>query len=60
MKGFTDSLADLGVDASDRVLVLNILNGLNNTFEHLYAIFTHATPFPSFQKVVDDLCLEEI
>jgi hypothetical protein len=33
---------------------------LNKNFEHLRAIFTHMMPFPSFQKVLDDLCLEEI
>jgi hypothetical protein len=48
MKGFTDSLADLSVDVTDRVLVLNVLRGLNKNFEHLRDIFTHATPFPSF------------
>jgi hypothetical protein len=60
MKGFTDSLADLSVDITNRVLVLNILRRLNKNFKHLHAIFTHAKPFPSFQKVPDDLCLEEI
>jgi hypothetical protein len=60
MKGFIDSLADLGLDITDRVLILNILRRLNKNFEHLRAIFTHVTPFPSFQKVLDDLCLEEI
>jgi hypothetical protein len=48
MEGFTDSLADLDVDITDRVLVLNILHGLNKNFEHLRPIFTHVTPFPSF------------
>jgi hypothetical protein len=33
---------------------------LNKNFEHLHTIFTHMMPFPSFQKVLDDLCLEEI
>jgi hypothetical protein len=60
MKGFTDSLTDLGIDITNRVLVLNILRGLNKNFEHLRTIFTHTNPFPSFQKVLDDLCLEEI
>jgi hypothetical protein len=60
MKGFADSLAKLGVDITDRVLVLNVLRGLNKNFEHLCAIFTHMTPFWLFQKVLDDLCLEEI
>jgi hypothetical protein len=60
MKGVTDSLADPGIDVIDRVLVLTVLCLLNKNFEHLHAIFTHATPFPSFQNVLDDLCLEEI
>jgi hypothetical protein len=60
MKGLTNSLADLGVDITDRILVRNVLRGLNKNFKHLRATLTHATPFPSFQKVLDDLCLEEI
>jgi hypothetical protein len=48
MKGFDDSLADLGVDITDRVLVLNVLCGLNKNFKHLHTIFTHVTPFPLF------------
>jgi hypothetical protein len=60
MKGFTNSLIDLGVDIPDRVLILNILRGLNKNFDHLHAIFTHTISFPSFQKVHDDLCLKEI
>jgi hypothetical protein len=60
MKGFADSLIDHGVDVPDRVLVLNVLRGLSKNFDHLRAIFIHTTSFPSFQKVHDDLCLEEI
>jgi hypothetical protein len=48
MKGFADSLNDLGVHVSDHVLVLNILHGLNKQYEHLCAIFTHTMPFMSF------------
>jgi hypothetical protein len=40
--------------------MLNALCGLNKNIEHLCTIFTHATPFPSFQKLLDDFCLEEI
>jgi hypothetical protein len=60
MKGFAESFSDLSINVIDRVLVLNILCGLNKNFKHLRAIFTHAMPFLSFQKVLDDLCLEEI
>jgi hypothetical protein len=60
MKGFVDSLADFDVDITDRVLMLNILHGLNKNFELFHAIFTHAMSSPLFQKVLDNLCLEEI
>jgi hypothetical protein len=60
MKGFADSVANLGVDVTNRIFVLNVLRRLNKNFEHLCTIFTHATPFPSFQKPLNDLCLEEI
>jgi hypothetical protein len=60
MKGLDNSFADLDVDVADCVLVLNVLRGLNKNFKHLCAIFTYETPFPSFQKVLDDLCMEEI
>jgi hypothetical protein len=60
MNGFTDSLSDVSVNITDRVLVLNVLCGLNKNFEHLHTIFMHAMPFPSLQKVLNNLCLEEI
>jgi hypothetical protein len=60
MKEFVDSLSDLGTDITDHILVLNVLRGLNKNYHHLRTIFTHTTPFPSFQKVCDNLCLEEI
>jgi hypothetical protein len=55
-----DDLADLGSPVDDRILVLNILRGLNPRFEHLGAIIWRYTPFPSFLKVWDDLILEEL
>jgi hypothetical protein len=48
MKGFADSLIDLGVDVPDRVLVLNVLRRLSKNFDHLHTIFTHTMSFPSF------------
>jgi hypothetical protein len=58
-KGMADALADLGSPVDDRILVLNILHGLNQCFEHLGAIIRRSSPFPNFLKVWDDL-LEEI
>jgi hypothetical protein len=59
-KNMVDALADLGSPVDDRILVLNILRGLNPRFEHLGAIIRCYTPFPSFLKVRDDLILEEL
>jgi hypothetical protein len=59
-KNMADALADLGSPVDDRILVLNILRGLNPLFEHLGAIIRRYTPFPSFLKVQDDLILEEL
>jgi hypothetical protein len=55
-----DALADLGSPVDDRILVLNILRGLNSRFKHLGAIIRCYTPFPSFLNVRDDLILEEL
>jgi hypothetical protein len=60
IKNMADALADLGSLVDDRILVLNILRGLNPRFEHLGAIIRRYTPFPSFLKVRDDLILEEL
>jgi hypothetical protein len=59
-KNMADALADLGSPVDDRILVLNILRGLNPRFEHLGAIIWCYTTFPSFLKVRDDLILEEL
>jgi hypothetical protein len=59
-KAMTDGLADLGAPVKDRILVLNILRGLNQHFEHVSSIIRRYSPFPNFLKVRDDLLLEEI
>jgi hypothetical protein len=58
-RGMVDALVDL-VLPIDRILVLNILCGLNKRFEHLRAIIQRSSPFSNFLKVHDDLLLEEI
>jgi hypothetical protein len=61
MKGFAESLTDLDVNVTNRVLVLNVLRRLKKkVLDDLLAIFMHVTPFPLFQKVLGDLFLEEI
>jgi hypothetical protein len=59
-KNMADALSDLGSPVDDRILILNILRGLNPRFEHLGAIIRRYMPFPSFLKVRDDLILEEL
>jgi hypothetical protein len=59
-KGMADALTDLGSPVDDQILILNILRGLNQCFEHLGAIIQHSSPFLKFLKVHDDLLLEEI
>jgi hypothetical protein len=59
-KAMADGLADLGSPVEDRILVLNILRGLNQRFEHVGSIIRRYSPFLNFLKVRDDLLLEEI
>jgi hypothetical protein len=59
-KTMADGLADLGSPVEDRILVLNILRGLNQRFEYVGSIIWRYSPFPNFEKVRDDLLLEEI
>jgi hypothetical protein len=59
-KTMVDGLTDLGSPIEDRILILNILRGLNQRFEHVSSIIRRYSPFPNFFKVQDDLLLEEI
>jgi hypothetical protein len=59
-KAMADDLADLGAPVEDRILVLNILRGLNQRFEHVGSIIRRYSPFLNFLKVRDDLLLEEL
>jgi hypothetical protein len=59
-KAMVDSLADLGAPVEDRILVLNMLWGLNQRFEHVVSIIRRYSPFLNILKVRDDLLLEEI
>jgi hypothetical protein len=56
-KAMADGLADLSAPVDDRILVLNILRGLNQRFEHVGSIIRRYSPFLNFLKVQDDLLL---
>jgi hypothetical protein len=53
-------LTDLSAPVEDRILVLNILRGLNQRFKHVCSIIQRYSPFLNFLKVRDDLLLEEL
>jgi hypothetical protein len=59
-KAMVDDLADLDAPVEDRILVLNILQGLNQHFEHVGSIIRCYSLFSNFLKVRDNLLLEEI
>jgi hypothetical protein len=59
-KAMADGLADLDAPVEDQILVLNILQGLNQRFEHMGSIIWRYSSFPNILKVRDDLLLEEI
>jgi hypothetical protein len=56
-KVMADGLADLSAPVEDWILVLNILQGLNQRFEHVGSIIRRYSPFLIFLKVWDDLLL---
>jgi hypothetical protein len=56
-KTMVDGLADLGSPVEDRILILNILWGLNQRFKHVGSIIRRYSPFPDFLKVQDNLLL---
>jgi hypothetical protein len=59
-KTMVDGLVNLGSPVEDRIIILNILRGLNQRFEHVAFIIRCYSPFSNFLKVRDDLLLEEI
>jgi hypothetical protein len=59
-KAMADGLADIGASIEDRILVLNILRGLNQRFEQVGSIIRWYSSFLNFLEVQDDLLLEEI
>jgi hypothetical protein len=60
MKGMADDLRALGETVTDRHLVLNLLQGLNNRFDHMKIFIKRSQSFPTFHTVRNDLKLEEI
>jgi hypothetical protein len=59
-KAMVNDLVDLDARIEDRILVLNILQGLNQRFKHVSSIIRRYSPFSNFLKVRNDLLLEEL
>jgi hypothetical protein len=60
MKNMVASLRDIGELVYDCTLVLNLLRGLNERYDHLGTCITRSVSFLSFHKVCNDLILEEL
>lgn len=54
------ALRDLSCPVTDRILVLNVLRGLSDGYNHLRTWITRQKPFPTFLVVRDDLLLKEL
>jgi hypothetical protein len=50
-KAMVDDLADLDASVEDQILVLNILRGLNQRFEHVGSVIQDYLPFLNILKV---------
>jgi hypothetical protein len=55
-----DGLADLDAPVEDRILVLNILRGLNQRFKHVGSIIRCYSSFLNFLKVQDDMLFHAV
>ncbi|XP_062205181.1 uncharacterized protein LOC133907160 [Phragmites australis] len=60
LKKMADDLTALSEVITDRTLVLNVIRGLNERFDHVGALLRRARPFPTFLEARDDLILEEL
>jgi hypothetical protein len=60
MKGMANDLRALGETVTDHHLILNLLQGMNKTFDHMKIFIKQSQSFPSFNTVRNDLKLEEI
>jgi hypothetical protein len=60
MKGMTDDLCGLGETITDHHLILNLLQGMNKTFDHMKIFIKRSQSFPSFHTISNDLEFEEI
>nr|XP_020189486.1 uncharacterized protein LOC109775138 [Aegilops tauschii subsp. strangulata] len=59
LKSLANALSDVGQDITDETLVLTVLRGLNEQFNHLRSFLPFQLSFPSFLQTRSALVLEE-
>lgn len=59
LKSIADLLQNVDAPVSDKTLVMYMLNGLNERFDHIINVIKHQKPFPSFEEARNMLELEE-
>jgi hypothetical protein len=60
LKKMADDLTALGEVMTDCTLVLNVICGLNERFNHIGTLLRRTKPFPTFLEAREDLILEEL
>ena len=59
LKSIADLLENVDAPVSDKTLVMYLLNGLNEKFDHIINVIKHQKPFPTFEEARNMLELEE-
>lgn len=59
LKFIADLLENVDAPVSDKTLVMYMLNGLDEKFDHIINIIKHQKPFPTFEEAHSMLELEE-
>lgn len=59
LKSIADLLENVDAAVPDKTLVMYLLNGLNEKYDHIINVIKHQKPFPSFEEARNMLELEE-
>lgn len=59
LQAIADLLANVDAQLNDKTLVMYLLNGLNDKFDHIINVIKHHKPFPTFEEATNMLELEE-
>lgn len=59
LKAIADLLENVEAPVSDKTLVMYMLNGLNERFDHIINVIKHQKPFPTFDEAQNMLEMEK-